>query len=195
VELKLPTGNFFPEPFRARIPKRMYVQFQFELAGVDIETLIDERLFSINLGTFEGNTPDNTEAANGGWTTPPRWMISDIQYQQVNLATETTPGAGISFSPGYLFVYTLDYAVPFPAASPNDAGWLDRRALVDRYFLRTPNDYDSKEPYHDPADRTSFIDCLLDKDGTLLGDQNGAPKYTDFVTQPQLSWAFLKQSP
>ena len=32
VELKLPSGNFFPEPFRRGYPIRTYIQFQFEMA-------------------------------------------------------------------------------------------------------------------------------------------------------------------
>ena len=193
TELKLPTGNFFPEPFRRTYPTKTYVQFQFEMAYENIEDVIEDRLFAINLDTFEGNTPDATEVASGrdegGWTVPPRWMITDIQYQPVNGLFQTAPGDALSKAPIVLMIYTIEYTV-------RDGGWLDRRALVDRHYLTAPNNYATKAAYTEPdTGNITVIDCLLNKDGTFKTNQNGPPTFTDFLTQPQIGFSFLKQTP
>lgn len=170
--MRLPTNSLFSEPFTRRWATQRIRQSQFEaIDPADLETRILERLFSVP-----------TTLWNGIAATPPRWMITDIEYQRVKVAASAGPDP----LEGYLMTYLID-------RTDRDGGFYDRRVLIDNYYLENPNDLSSKTLARDPTDGTTVIDVLLDQDGTKLADQNAAkPEYKDFKVQPETDWSFLR---
>ncbi len=173
--LRLPTGTLFSQPFRRLFPKKNWRQLQFEDFVDDAACFaaIEDRLFTTNAATFD-NDPVSDPAD------PPRWIITDIQYQQVRVRADAN-----NFIEPYLMTYTID-------REARDGGQFDRRALVDKSILTVANDLTTRDSYRDPTNSSSVIDALLARDGTLLPDQTGDPEFVDYQVQPSLDWSFLK---
>jgi len=150
-------------------------QSQFEDIADDValKALIEERLFSINQTSWEGDAVSFPEL-------PPRWIIADIDYQRVRIRVSNT-----TFLEPYMMTYTM-------TREAKDGGQLDRRALVDNFILTTPNDLTTKVSYRDPTNGQAVVDALLNKDGTKLADQTGDPEYENYKTQPLIPWTFLR---
>lgn len=181
VELRLPTGSLFSEPFKRKYPKKIIRQSQFEdIADEDeLNTRIDERLFSINSVTFDGDVVSVGDPANY----PPRWMITRIDYQKVQIPEDSDAD---TVRDGYLMTYTIE-------RNAGRYGWLEARALIDKYYLETANDLSTKREYRSPVDGATIMDCLLNEDGTLLADQMDAePIFKSWEIQPKLAWTFLR---
>lgn len=171
--LKLPNGNYYAEPFRRRYPRRTIRQSQFEVIPANDTALrdeIEERLFSIQWGcSFQGDPIPNTDEQEDE---PPRWMITQIDYQRVR----TPIGMSVSGGNLYIMTYTLERA-------SGDGGWYDRRALIDYYYLETAGDLTSKKAYRDPEDQNSIIQAQLETDGTLMTNQDDPLEWVNYVTQ------------
>ena len=97
----------------------------------------------------------------------------------------STDGINMTWEPGYLMVYTLE-------RNDRDGGWLDRRALIDKFYL-DPTNGNKKTPYNDQIDGRTVTDVLIDMDGHELPDQSGTPWYIDFELQPSAGFSFLKE--
>ena len=194
--MRLPTGSQFAEPFMRQHPTKTYIQLQYEEFAFpfDIEPIIDERLFAVNNDDFAGNTPNKPAAPytdpNGEsgdiWYPVPRWKIADIQFEMVDIPTE---GVGdVTLNRVYLMQYRLEHSLA-------SGGWMDRRGLIDKHFLKTADDLSSKEKHTDNGDLTTLTERLLNIDGTLKTDQTTAPLYKDYEVQPRISFSFLKDTP
>jgi hypothetical protein len=176
--MRLPTGSLYSEPFRRLHPRRTIRQSQFEvITPAAIDQTIEERLFTTNDRTFEG---DPAPSANGD-PNPPRWMITDIEHQLVALPIGIVP----TLTDAYLMTYLLE-------RNSSDGGWMDRRALIDNYQLEIADNLSSRKPCYDPYAAGTIMDCLLAPDGTKRADQTGDPEYLNYAVQPQGIWSFLK---
>ena len=171
-KMRLPTGNLYSEPFMRRHPRKVLRQTQYEeFADLDdMHNRIEERLFSVQGTAFQGDGID-----------PPRWMITEIDYQPVNATL-----AGGSKADAVIMTYTIE-------RTSRDGGWRDRRALLDYHYLTTADDLTTKRVYRDPHDGTSIILALLNADGTLDNQTNAVPNFLDYDEQPAVSWSFLRQ--
>lgn len=175
LKLRLPTGSRYSEPFRRRYPKRDMRQWQFEtfLSETDFLTAVEDRLFSVNSNSFAGEpTPDPDPDINP----PPTLMITQIDWQVLRL-----PFTGNTFTGAYMMIYTIE-------KSTWPGGWLDRRGLVDRFFLETGGDLTTKQVYRDPADGIMAIDCNINKDGSLR-NQTDPLEYKNYDVQPRIPFA------
>lgn len=172
TNLRLPTGSLYSQPFIQDFPKRIMRQTQFEdFLNLDAcHDAIDARLFTLNGSTWEGNDGD-----------PPRWKITNIDYQPVEIPMND-PAPPLE---PYMMTYTMEQAL-------KPGGWWDRRPLIDNFVLATANDLTTKESYRDPTTGYSVISVLLNADGTKKASQTGDPTYADHSTQPQIPWTFLK---
>ena len=186
VELRLPTGSQFDEPFMQKVAKRSIRQTQFEVVA-DEDTLknnILDRLCSVN----KDNWPDDGNALPEN--APPRWMITGIDYQKMRILK-----ADATYLEGYMMTYTLDYKLEVPGGdgvASIDGGWWDTRALIDYYELTTANDLNTKVAVFDPNGGNAIIQINLNEDGTRRDPAQGLV-YKNFKIQPSL--AFTRDLP
>ena len=180
--LELPTGSLYSEPFYGRFPKKTIRQTQFESFADDdaVKAAIDYRLFTTN-GSIYQNDPAGFFDPNTGSADPPRWMITDIDYQRVRL-----PDSTFNYTDAYLMTYLIE-------RSSLPGGWWERRLLVDDYFLRNVSGELKRTPARDDVDKQTIITIKLNKDGTKRNPQEGDAETQDYVVQPLLNWSgFLK---
>ena len=168
--LRLPTGTFFSEPFRRTYPLNVIRQTQFEdLQPGDLDATIEERLFTTTDRIYMGVPAD-----------PPRWKITNIDYQPVSMPIAGAP----FFKAGYLMTYTIEKSL-------KEGGWRDRRALVDKQFISSATG--KLTPNYDEVGGTTVVDALLAEDGTKLPNQDGEPLFKEWDVQPVGVWGFLRQ--
>ncbi|MCP4211794.1 MAG: hypothetical protein GY764_09990 [Halieaceae bacterium] len=181
VELRLPTGSQYDEPFMRKVPKQTIRQTQFEEIGSE-ETLhshIKDRLFNVN----SDNWPDSNNPLLG----PPRWMITSIDYQKTRILDDAA-----QYIEGYMMTYILEYKTESPASDPIDGGWWDTRALIDYYELTTGGDLNTKVAVFDPNGGNAIIQINLNEDGTRREYSEGLI-YKSYEIQPSQSFsAFLR---
>ena len=162
---RLPTGNYFTQPFIRQRPSYTFKQIQFETGFT--WTTHRQRLYSTNKEPFDGQSEH-------------KWMITGIDFLEVKCPIAGDP---ITFADGQLVVYEI-------SLSEREFGWRSDRALIDTHYLSVADDLNEKIPFKSKYSESNVLG-YINKDGTEKDDQT-EPEFDQWVVQPTIDFAFMK---
>lgn len=179
---RLPTGNFFDQPFKERIGTSQYQITQFQTKG-DINNQSDAEIFA-EQARFKVNSET--------WIIPARArpgvqagyaMIVDVRHRGVRLPNAS--GVLPALASDWLFTYVV-------SVSERDGGWRDKRALIDNEYLTEANDTSSRVLNTSKGAR-SVVPAFLNDDGTKKGDvdPNTEPSFRTYKAQPEVDFGLI----
>lgn len=162
----LPTGTYYTDPFYETIPERTYRITQIE---TDVTlTTIENRLGRVNAGSWAGHGDP------AGW-----WYIAEIAALRIEIPVANVP----------VEAFMMQYLVKKASVRP----WWSSRALIDTVHLKLPNDITTRIEFVSETSG-SFVEGLLNSDGTEKTDQNTAPTRETYIDLKSIDFSFFRNA-
>lgn len=161
--IRLPTGNDFPQPAIIRYPTQILKITQYE-SFVSYQTM-EDRKFLINSIPYRGK---NIGA----------WLIQQVEAREVT----------VQLAAGQAVVAEVTYTLE---SNPSPNGWFLDWALIDTHYLEQANDLNTKKAFQD-KDYLTYINGLIQADGTQKPNQLGEPDYVQFQVYKDDNFSFLQ---